>query len=144
MLHGHPDDSFLLQPTRHTYRLRGGASPDPRDHNASRGWAAFRVDICGSELGAAQPACRPQSPLQHAMVLGHSASDPFLGADVHWWHGLPSVHLAHAAPLRAGFVTGNAGRWRVSPKLATHEEGWKASLLAASSFLDVGTQSWWL
>ena len=69
-------------------------------------------NVCGSELGAAETACRPQSPLQQAMLLGHSASVPFLGVGLHWWHGLPSVHFAGAAPLRAGFVTGSAGRRR--------------------------------
>ena len=40
------------------------------------------------------------------------ASAPFLGAGLHLWLGLPSVHLASAAPLRAGFVTGSVGRRR--------------------------------
>ena len=75
-----PADSLLLPPTRHTHRLRAGAGPDPRDHNASQGWAAFRGVICGSELGAAESACRPQSPRQQAMLLGHPASAPCFGA----------------------------------------------------------------
>ena len=57
------------------------------------------------------------------MLLGHSASAPFFGASLHWWHGLPSVHLAGVAPLGAGFVTGNVGQWLFSLELATREEG---------------------
>ena len=82
---------------------------------SNRGKNNHGGDICESEFGTVEYACRPQSPRQHAMLPGHSASAPILGASLHWWHGLSSVHLAGAAPRRAGFVTGNAGRLRVSP-----------------------------
>ena len=76
----------------HTRPPVQGAQPGPRDQYASQGWGPPRGNnVCGSELGAAETACRPQSPLQQAMLLGHSASAPFLGAGLHWWHGLPSV-----------------------------------------------------
>ena len=92
-----------------------------RSHCISWGWLAFRGDISGSELeselGAAESACRPQSRRQQAMLLGHSASAPFLGAGLHWWHGLPSVYFAGAAPLGVGSVTSNASRWHVSRRI---------------------------
>ena len=48
----------------------------------------------------------------------------FLGAGLHWWHGLPSsVHLAGVAPVGAGFMIGNVDRRRFSLELATQVEG---------------------
>ena len=74
-------------------------------------------------------------------VLGHLASAPFSGAGRHWWHGLPSVHLAGVAPLGAGFATSNVGRRRFSPYVVGYSEGRPPSVLAASpQFLDARTQ----
>ena len=41
---------------------------------------------------------RPQSPRQQAMLPGHSAALPSRRR-LHWWHSLPSLHLAGAALL---------------------------------------------
>ena len=76
--------------------------------------AAHRSPLVGHKVAGTRPCCRPGGIwLTHETCAGLQF----------WWHGLPSLILAGVAPLGAGFVTGNVGRWRFSLESATREEG---------------------